>query len=157
MLPEETSTTQIGTLMELYLPPIATGHSKSTGRFLKGHVPANKGKHWSEYMSKRAQRRAAKGWSNLEKYRPKTRPDLAGRCKKKVVAVTDDGFRIFDYSVDAATWCRGDRANVNRCCRLNAERHVNRKTGKVNTDHAYCGARFYFYDDPIMWEKIKQF
>lgn len=26
-------------------------------------------------MSKKAQRRAAKGWKNLEKYRPATRPD----------------------------------------------------------------------------------
>lgn len=35
---------------ELTLPPVWTGINKQTGRFLKGHVPANKGKKWSEYM-----------------------------------------------------------------------------------------------------------
>jgi hypothetical protein len=33
---------------ELTLPPVWTGINKQTGRFLKGHVPANKGKKWSE-------------------------------------------------------------------------------------------------------------
>ena len=28
---------------ELTLPPVWTGINKQTGRFLKGHVPANKG------------------------------------------------------------------------------------------------------------------
>jgi len=74
---------------ELWLPP--TKVNPKNGRFQKGHVPANKGKKWDEFMSKRSQRRCAKGWVNVEKYRPKKRSDIAGRCKKKVVVVTDDG------------------------------------------------------------------
>ena len=77
---------------ELTLPPVWTGINKKTGRFLKGHVPANKGKKWSDYMGKRAQKRAAKGWKNLDLHRNKNgRPDTAGRCRKQVVAVMDDG------------------------------------------------------------------
>ena len=65
---------------------------------------------WDEMMPKQSQRQCAKGWKNLQKYRPKTRPDTAGRSKKKVVAVTDDGkFRIFDYIGDAALWAGGGR------------------------------------------------
>ena len=53
---------------ELTLPPVWTGINKQNGRFLKGHVPANKGKKWSDYMGKRAMKRAAKGWKNLDKH-----------------------------------------------------------------------------------------
>ena len=74
---------------ELTLPPIRPKYNLKNGRFLKGHVPANKGKPWSLWMSKRGRRRAAKGWKNLDKYRPRTRPDNAGRCRKKVIAVMD--------------------------------------------------------------------
>lgn len=47
------------------------------GRFLKGHTPHNKGKKWNQYAGKRAQKRMAKGWVNLRKYKPKERPDTA--------------------------------------------------------------------------------
>ena len=46
---------------ELRLPPVVTHVNKQTGRYMKGHVPANKGKKWSEWMSKRGARRSAKG------------------------------------------------------------------------------------------------
>ena len=34
------------------------------------------------------------------------------------------------------------------------ERHVNKKNGKVNTDHRYKGVRFYFETDSIWTTKI---
>ena len=141
---------------ELYLPPEVPKRNAVTGRFMKGHTPANKGKKWSEYMSKRAQKRAAKGWKNLDKYRPKTRPDNAGRIRKQVIAVMDDGAWLYFSSVSsAAAWIGRMQENVGRCCRLNQSRHVNRFTGKVNTDHRYLGVRFYFEDDDIWTTKIK--
>lgn len=150
---------------ELYLPPVKPTRNKRTGQFLKGHEPHNKGKRWSEYMTKRMQKRAAKGWKNLEKYRPTERPDTAGRCRKKVVAVTDDGkFKIFDYLIPAAQWVGGSRENVGRCCRQNQSRAVSKhdwRSGqpkgadRVNTDHKYNGIRFYFFDDPIWWDKVE--
>ena len=141
---------------ELYLPPEVPKRNAVTGRFMKGHVPANKGKKWSEYMSKRAQNRAAKGWKNLDKYRPKTRADNAGRSRKQVIAVMDDGsWKVFSYLGSAGSWVGGSRENVSRCCRCNAARHKNKKTGAINTDHKYLGIRFYFEDDDIWTTKIK--
>lgn len=72
---------------ELYLPPERKSYNAKTGHFLKGHTPWNKGKKWSDYLSKRVQRRMAKGWKNLDKYRPTFRPDTAGRCRKQVIAM----------------------------------------------------------------------
>lgn len=143
---------------ELYIPPERPKRNAVTGHFLPGHTPHNKGKKWSEYVGKRAQKRMAKGWKNLELHRNKNgRPDTAGRCRKEVIAVEDDGtWHHFTYLGTAAQWIGGSRENVGRCCRSNQERHVNLKTGKVNTDHKYMGIRFYFETDSIWCEKIKK-
>lgn len=141
---------------ELYLAPERPKRNAVTGRFMKGHVPANKGKKWCEYMGKRAQKRAANGWKNVDLYRNKNgRADTAGRSRKQVIAVMDDGtWKHFSYVGSAGEWIGGSRENVGRCCRFNQERHVNRKTGKVNTDHKYNGVRFYFESDDIWLKKI---
>lgn len=147
---------------ELYIPPVTTGRNAVTGRFMKGHTPANKGKHWSDYMGKRAQKRAMKGWKNLDTHRPTTRPDTAERCRKEVIAVLDDGrWLYFSHLKAAAEWCGGSRENVGRCCRENhARRPLNKPwgkpTGKVNTDHKYMGIRFYFESDNVWTTKIRQ-
>jgi hypothetical protein len=142
---------------ELYLPPLPPGNNPTNGRFAKGHTPANKGKKWGEYMSKRAQRRASKGWANLDKFRPNTRPDNSARCRCQVVAVKDDGtWCVLPYIGAAGEWIGGCRENVRRCCKSNKKRHVNKKTGKVNTDHKYMGVRFYYESDSIWTTKIKQ-
>ena len=54
---------------ELYIPQTYEGRNMVNGRFLKGHTPHNKGKKWSDYLTKRQQRRCAKGWKNVEKFR----------------------------------------------------------------------------------------
>ena len=152
---------------ELTLAPIWTGVNKQTGRFLKGHVPANKGKKWSDYMGKRAMKRAMKGWKNVISHRPKTRPDTAGRCRKQVVAVMDDGsWLVFPYVGAAAKWLGdGNRENIGRCCRCNESKKVckhdwrpNQPKGasRVNTDHRYMGIRWYFETDNVWTEKIKE-
>lgn len=146
---------------ELSLQPEWTGVNRLTGRFMKGHVPANKGKKWSEYMSKRAQKRAAKGWKNLDLHRNKNgRPDTAGRCRKAVVAVMDDGrWQYFSYAGAAASWCGGRRENVARCCRQNQSLTLlhdvrGRLTDRTNTDHRYMGVRFYYERDNNWMKKI---
>ena len=140
----------------LYIPTDWTRINPRNGQFMKGHEPHNKGKKWEEYVPKKSQRRMRKGWKNLDKYRNcNGRADLAGRCKKEVVAVRNNGrYHIFDFIGAAAEWLGGSRENVGRCCRCNQERHVNQKTGKINTDHQYKGVRFYFASDPIWQEKI---
>lgn len=142
--------------MELYIPQERPTRSPATGRFMKGHTPYNKGKAWDEFMSKRGQRNSRKGWKNLDKYRPKGNPN-GGRPKKQVIAVTDDGkFCCFRFVKPAAEWVGGSRENVSRCCRLNQERHVNRHTGNINTDHRYMGVRFYWETDGVWTKKISQ-
>lgn len=153
---------------ELTFSPLYKGIDPKTGRFMKGHVPANKGKRWDEFKSKRSQRRSSKGWKNLELYRH--RPDTAGRAKKQVVAVMDNGrFYVLPCLKVANKWLRdnlgitGCWENIGRCCRLNASRKVckhdwrkNEKKGsaRVNTDHRYQGIRWYFENDDIWMEKI---
>lgn len=133
---------------ELNLGPERPQRNLVNGRFLKGSTPANKGKTWDEYMSKRAQKRAARGWRNLEKYRPRGGP---GRPKRSIIAVTDDGrFAVFPFSRLAAEWCGGNRDNVLRCCRLNA------LGNHGNFDHRYNGVRFYFEDGDVWIGKINK-
>lgn len=140
----------------LYIPTDWTRINPRNGRFMKGHEPHNKGKKWDEYLSKKSQRRMKKGWKNLDKYRNcNGRPDTAGRSRKMVVAVRNNGkYHIFDFVGAAAEWLGGSRENIGRCCRTNQARLVNQKTGKVNTDHQYKGIRWYFAIDPIWQEKI---
>ena len=149
---------------ELTLPPVWTGINKQNGRFLKGHEPHNKGKKWSEWMSKRGQRKVRKGWQNVLDHRPKTRPDTAGRCRKQVIAVMDDGsWLLFPYIGPAAEWVGGSRENVGRCCRCNQAKKVCKHdwrpgqpkgASRVNTDHKYMGIRFYFESDNVWTTKI---
>lgn len=138
----------------LYIPTDWT-RIDPRGRFMKGHIPHNKGRKIDEWMSKKGQRNSRKALKNLVKYRPKERPDNSGRCRKKVVAVRNNGkYHIFEFIGAAAEWLGGGRENIGRCCRTNQERHINQKTGKVNTDHQYKGIRWYFASDPIWQEKI---
>lgn len=147
---------------ELYLPPEKKTYNPTNGRFLKGHVPVNKGKPWSKWMPKRSQKRCAKGWKNLDLHRNKNgRPDTAGRCRKKVVAVMDDGrWLVFPYVGAAAEWLgNGTRENIGRCCRCNHSKAELRKpwgkpSGKINTDHRYQGIRWYFESDNVWTTKI---
>lgn len=141
---------------ELYLPPEKPTRSRTTGRFLKGHVPHNQGvEGWQKSLPKRTQRRIAKGWENVVKYRPEHRSENAGRSRIKCVAVTKDGkFKIFDHIGEAAEWSNGNRVNIRRCCKCNSAQHVNRKTHKINTDHEYMGYRWYYFDDPQWWDKV---
>lgn len=147
---------------ELYIPPVKQDRNPATGRFLKGGTPHNKGKKWAEYMGKRAQKRASKGWANLDKHRPKKRPDIAGRCRKPVIAVLDDGrWCYFTHIGAAAKWLGGSQENVRRCCHLNNSEAIlhdckGRPLGKINTDHKYKGIRFYFESDNVWTTKIKQ-
>jgi hypothetical protein len=62
---------------------------------------------------------------------------------------------MFPESKAAATWCGGNRYNLNRCCREN-ERTTLTKGGKVNDNHKYLGVRWYFESDDKWTLKIKK-
>jgi len=106
-------------------------------------------------MGKRAQKRAMEGWENVILHRPQTRPDTSGRTSIPVIGVEKEGSWLYFPNIGAAAkWICGNRENVRRCCRENKKRHVNKRTGKVNTDHQYMGIRFYFEEDSIWANKI---
>ena len=70
----------------------------------------------------------------------------------------DDGKWLFlPDAKQAHQWLgKGTRENIGRCCRENEKRHVNKKAGKVNTEHRYMGVRFYFESYSEWIKKIKQ-
>lgn len=140
---------------ELRFPNVRRDHNPINGQFLKGHVPFNKGKKWSDYLKKRSMKRCAKGWVNLRKYQPKTRPDNCGRCRKAVIAVMDDGRWVYlPYIGAAGEWIGGSRENVRRCCNENLKAESKQRR-KNNSDHKYKGVRFYFESDNKWTTKIK--
>lgn len=154
--PQILTKTKTMAFSEFKLEPVRLGYNPLNGQFLKGHIPANKGKKWSEFMSRRGQRNAARGWVNLDKYRPKTRPDNAGRCGKPVIAVNDKGEWLYFQHIGAAgAYINGNRENVRRCCQEN-ERARSRSGRASNSDHKYKGIRFYFESDTKWTTKISR-
>ena len=61
---------------------------KPNGRFVKGHVPHNKGKKWSEWMDGRKRRKVLKC---LELGRIKGNPNIGGWNRKAVVGISIEG------------------------------------------------------------------
>jgi hypothetical protein len=112
-------------------PPL---QNKVTGCYMEGHVPFNKGRRWSEYMSKRSQRRCARGWTNIDKF----------RNKRAVVAITEDGVFVgrFESGMSAARASGAQPRNINSCCRK-----MRRHAGKT-----IDGRRLrWFYEDDDSW------
>lgn len=139
---------------ELTFSPERPERNPQNGRYLKGHVPANKGKKWNDYCSKSAQRRMKKGWKNLALYR--VHPDNCGRPKRPVVALSSSRILYFKCINDAATWCNGAASNIRRCCAQNSHPTGSGKAAQ-NTDHRYMGIRFYYESDYAIWSsKISQ-
>lgn len=139
---------------ELHLAPVVTGRDATTGRFLKGHVSYNKGKKWSEWMPLRSQKRAAKGWKNLDKFRPKVPSPNAGRPRRPVIGVLDNGKWIyFDSLKTAAVRINGRRENIRRCCYWNM---TEAGAGRAGSDHQYKNIRWYYENDDKWMSKIKE-
>lgn len=135
-----------------------TDRNLKTGRFLKGMTPHNKGKKWADFMDGRKQKRVMRiALQNLETARKLGHCGKAGgRNKRPIIAVLDNGeWLVFPESKSAAAWCGGLRENVCRCCREN-ERTMLTKGGKVNDNHRYLGARWYFESDDKWTLKIKK-
>src|SRR5574344_2611 len=72
---------------ELYISNTPLPRNPITGRFNKGSKPHNKGKKWSEYMSKRGQKKALK---NLKVGRETKHINGGGHNRKTVVVFEND-------------------------------------------------------------------
>lgn len=135
---------------ELTLAPVRPQREPLTGRWLPGHASPLKGRKRSEYMSKAGMERSDQNLRLPHRHSP-----LAGVPPHGVVAVTDDGrFAAFPSEQAAADRLGLARPNIARCCRDNASRRKNKKTGRVNSDHKCKGLRFYFEDAPVWAEKV---
>jgi hypothetical protein len=110
-------------------------YNKQNGRFLKGNVPANKGRSWSEWMPKKAQKKIL---ANLDRVRPKGgNPIIPGYNRKKVVMVTPKGnCVVFESATEAARLLNLQRRNISHCCE--GKRHR-------------CGGRWWFFFDDDRW------
>jgi hypothetical protein len=136
-----------------------------TGRFRKGHIPANKGKRWIDYMPKRSQRRAAKGWANVDKFRKAGAN--AGWNKRPVVCITEDGVFVgrFESAAEAARIAGTFSTLISKCCSRNlvVSRFFDKKRDKYY-HHSYIrqtagktkdGRRLrWFYEDDDRWIEI---
>lgn len=128
------------------------------GCFPKGFTPWNKGKKWDDYMSKRKQKKILKATAiNLQK-RPKVRPDNVERLSRPIIAFDEEGrWCQFLNTVVASERMGGNRRNIHRCAQANEARKPRaRKENTINTDHSYLGLRWYFEDDDIWMQKIKE-
>ena len=110
-------------------------YNRLNGQFLKGNVPANKGKAWSEWMPKKAQKKIL---ATLDRVRPKGgNPDIPGWNRKRVVMVTPKGnWAVFESATEAARLMNLNRRNISGCCE--GKRHR-------------CGGRWWFFFDDDRW------
>lgn len=85
--------------MELYIPIERPNRNLTTGRFLKGSIPHNKGRKASEYMTPEGLANSIRmGRKNL-----KPNKNLGGHNKRAVIAITDEGKIVgwFESAEDA--------------------------------------------------------
>lgn len=123
--------------MELVIDRERPQRNMVTGRFLPGSSTFNKGKKWSQWMSKNGQLRAMKGWNNI-----KGRMDLGGWNAKAVVMIREDGrWFVFPSASEAGRKTGVQSRNINSVC------HKKRK-------HA-GGFRWFFESDNEWLDLIK--
>lgn len=84
--------------------------NKKNGRFLKGHVPHNKNKNWSEWMDGRKRKKVLKCLKRTGN------PNLAGANAKKIVGVKDGKFIVFPHSEEAGSRLNISARNIRSCC-----------------------------------------
>ena len=112
-------------------------YNRQNGQFLKGHIPHNKGKKWTDYMDMRKAKRVIRiGMKNLQR----GNPDIGGWNKRKVVAITDSGeWYGFNSAAEASRKFGLCRENISKCC-----------AGKRKK----CGPYRWFFFDDDSWLKL---
>lgn len=116
---------------ELHFPPEPLQYNPVNGQFLKGHIPHNKGKKWSEWMDGRKQKKVIRiGTKNLRR-----RYDIGGWNKRAVIMICEDGSHFYFESSFAAERSTGICArNIRFCC---------------NKKRKHAGkCRWFWFDDP---------
>ena len=100
---------------------------KPNGQFCKGHVPANKGKKWDEWLPKEMQEKAR---ANLYH---KGRAEIGGWNKKAIAALKDNRVVFFESSKEAERRTGINARNIRHAC---------------NKERKFAGGcRWFFADD----------
>lgn len=112
------------------------GRNFKTGRFLPGHIPANKGRPWSEWMPEGERERILEiGKKNL-----RVNPAVRGWNKRAVVAINEKGEHRYCESATKAAEILGlIRRNITSCCQKKRKK---------------CGGLYWFYYDSDEWPKF---
>lgn len=98
---------------ELYIAPERPTRNLVNGRFLKGHIPFNKGRKWSDYLDGRKKKKILKNLSlgrNGNSF-------IAGNNAKQVIAIKDKRLIAVYPSSNAAERKTGICSrNIRSCC-----------------------------------------
>lgn len=99
--------------MELRLGDERPQYNPINGRFLKGHVPHNKGKKWSEWMDGRKQKKVRR----ILKKNIHGRHNIGGWNKRAVIMLDNEGNHAYFESSAAAGRATGITArNIRYVC-----------------------------------------
>lgn len=102
---------------ELYLSPVRPERNLKTGQFMKGHKPPLKGKTWKEVYSPEVYARQMERIRNTFRRNPKGYCPAAGINRKKVVAVKDGKFFVFDSAREASAKTGALSCKICECCK----------------------------------------
>lgn len=99
---------------ELYIPPQQHTRNAVNGRFMKGHIPFNKGKKWTDYMDMRKAKRVKRiGMKNMIPGNKTT----SSRNAKPVVAILDGKIKgIYRSSYHASRLTGICSCSIRLCC-----------------------------------------
>lgn len=122
-------------MKELYLEPKKVNKNALTGRFIKGSIPHNKGKKWSDYLPVETQKKILSG------LRRNGNSKIGGLNAIPVVGIKNGKTRFFKSGKQAGETLGIHQRNINSCC------HKKRKTAG--------GYEWYFFKDNDWIEEIK--
>lgn len=124
--------------MELYIPPIRHNKNLTTGRYMKGSIPHNKGKKWDEWLSKDMQEKIKRGLA-----RPvKNRYNVGGWNKKAVIMIDSEGNRAYFESAEEVS----RRTGIHSAC-------IKRVCSKERKQTHGC--RFFWFSDNELIDILK--
>lgn len=127
--------------MELYIEPIKLNRNPTTGRFLKGYIPHNKGKTWDSYTTEEYRSRALE---NLKKGRGGWHKTGAGMNRKRVVAIKNGKLcGVFNSIQEASAKTKITASQISCLC--------NKKPGQ----HTVGGFQWFFESDNSWCDLIK--
>lgn len=102
---------------ELYLEPVRYEKNLQTGQFMKGNTPPLKGKKWEDLYSPEVIARQKERIKNTFRRNRKGYCPAAGLNRKKVVAVRDGQFFVFESARQASKKTGAKCCNICECCK----------------------------------------